>query len=70
MYTQSELDKALSNLPKGTTIDLRGDIMVARLPSRQEELASRLASAALQSIPSIPRPVRLGSILISLILGA
>ena len=69
MYTQSELDKALSNLPKGTTIDLRGD-MVACLPSRQEELASRLASAALQSIPSIPRPVRLGSILISLILGA
>ena len=64
MYTQSELDKALSN---GTTIDLRGDIMVARLPSRQEELASRLASAALQSIP---RPVRLGSTLISLILGA
>lgn len=56
MYTKSETEKALNNLPKGTIIDTRGDIMVARLPSRKEEIASRIAWSYEQTIPPLKNP--------------
>ena len=41
---------------KGTIIDTRGDIMVARLPSREEEIASRIAWSLEQSMPLFKNP--------------